>query len=328
MQKTQARELRTVSSELEQDYYGVPPIKAPHWNWLIITYFFTGGLAAGSYIIATLADLLSKDKGLVRAGRYLSLVTGVISPVLLMLDLGRPDRAHHMFRIVKLKSPMSLGSWALLMLGFFVGPMTALQVLEDVTQRDVFSAPRKVIGVLGIPASLFVSGYTGVLVGATNVPLWARNAVLWGPTFVASAFSTSLAAISLILRVSRHEQRETADALRHAEAITLATEMGLMLMSLVRLGKFREPLTGGRWGKFFWPGYVGGGMVAPLALQIGSSKSHHQRTVGRRMAGAALALAGGFIFRMVVVQAGKDSANNPRFYFDYTRRPDGARNSR
>ena len=250
--------MRTVSKELAQNYYGVPPVKAPHWNWLIIAYFFTGGLAAGSYIIATLADLLSKDKALVRAGRYLSLVTGVISPILLMLDLGRPDRAHHMFRVVKLKSPMSTGSWALLMLGMFVGPMTVLQVLEDITRRDVFGTPRRVIGVLGIPASLFVSGYTGVLVAATNVPLWARNYLLWGPAFVASAFSTSLAAISVILRVSRHERHETADALRHAEAVTLVTEVVLILASLVRLGKFREPLTRGRWGKFFWPGYVGG----------------------------------------------------------------------
>lgn len=328
MEQTRRRALRTASSDVRENYYGVSPVKAPHWGWLIITYFFAGGLAGGSFAIATLADLFSRDEGLVRAGRYLSLVTLIVSPVLLALDLGRPARAHHMFRIVKLRSPMSLGSWALLLLGLIAGPLALMQMIADVTQRDLFRPARRMLGVIGLPVSLFISGYTGVLVSATNVPLWARNYLLWGPAFVSSAFSTSLAALSLILRLTRHERRETADAIRQAETFLLVLEFGLILASLARLGKLREPLTSGRWGRIFWPGTVGAGLVAPLGLHLAAFGRHHQESVGRRMVGAILALIGGFLFRTVVVFAGKESAVNPTYYFDYTRRPDGARHSR
>ncbi len=328
MQESRHRAVKTASTEVQESYYDVPLIKAPHWGWLIISYFFTGGLAGGSFVIATLADLFSKDKALVRAGRYLSFLTLIVSPILLTLDLGRPDRAHHMFRILKLRSPMSLGSWALLLLGAITGPLTLLQFIGDVTRRDLFPTGRRVLSIIGLPFSLFVSGYTGVLVSATNVPLWGRNYPFWGPAFVSSAFSTSLAALSVLLRLSRHERHETADSLRRAETLTLMTEIGLTVASLARLGKLGKPLTSGRWGRLFWSGSVGGGMVVPLGLQLSAARAHHQRTVGRRMAGALLSLIGGFLFRTVIVYAGKDSANNPKDYFTYTRNRNGARRPR
>ena len=328
MEQTQRSTMKTASSGVRESYYDVPPVKAPHWGWLIITYFFTGGLAGASFVIAALADLFSKDKALVRAGRYFSLAMLAVSPILLILDLGRPDRAHHMFRIVKLRSPMSQGSWALLLLGAIAGPMALMQFIADVTRRNLFGSTQRVLGVIGLPVSLFVSGYTGVLVSATNVPLWARNYLLWGPAFVSSAFSTSLAALTVLLRISGSEQRETADALRRAETVSLMAEIGLIAASLVRLGKFREPLTSGRWGRLFWSGAVGAGMLLPLGLHLGASRTHHQSSVGRRLFGATLALVGGFLFRTVVVFAGKESANNPKYYFDFTRNPNGARQAK
>ncbi len=328
MEQTRRSTMKTASSGVRESYYDVPPIKAPHWGWLIISYFFTGGLAGASFAIAALADLFSKDKGLARAGRYLSLAMLVVSPILLVLDLGRPDRAHHMFRIIKLRSPMSQGSWALLLLGMIAGPLALMQFVADVTRRNVFVTSRRVLGVIGLPVSLFVSGYTGILVSATNVPIWARNYMLWGPAFVSSAFSTSLATLTVLLRISGSEQRETADALRRAETVSLIAEIGIIAASLVRLGKLREPLTSGRWGRLFWPGVMGAGMALPLGLHLGASRTHHQSSVGRRLFGALLALVGGFLFRAVVVFAGKDSANNPKYYFEYTRHPNGARQAK
>ena len=57
-------------------YYGVPPIHKPHWKWLIISYFFLGGLSAGSYVVATVAELFGDrdDRDTVRVGRYLALL--------------------------------------------------------------------------------------------------------------------------------------------------------------------------------------------------------------------------------------------------------------
>src|SRR6266581_5335326 len=95
------------------NYYHIPLIKKAHWSWEIILYFFLGGMAGGSYLAATLADLLgsARDVPLIRVGRYLSFVCILISPILLVKDLGRPERFLHMMRILKLRSAMSLGTW-------------------------------------------------------------------------------------------------------------------------------------------------------------------------------------------------------------------------
>ncbi len=113
-------------------YYGVPLIKKAHWGWQIILYFFLGGTGGGAYLVATLADLLGlKDTRLIRTGRHLAFVCVLISPILLIWDLGRPERFHHMLRVIKLRSPMSLGTWALSMFGLCAGITAAYQMAED-----------------------------------------------------------------------------------------------------------------------------------------------------------------------------------------------------
>src|SRR6266480_841766 len=61
----------------EPSYYDYPVLKAPLWRWEIIWYFFFGGLAAGNYIIATIASFFGsrEDWAVVRAGYYTSLLT-------------------------------------------------------------------------------------------------------------------------------------------------------------------------------------------------------------------------------------------------------------
>ena len=98
----------------------------PHWRWLIVAYFFLGGLAGGSYFLATLMDLFGKreDRPLVRLAYLIAFPAVCVCGLLLTADLGRPERFWHMlvqaqtFRpMVKAYSPMSIGSWALLLFG-------------------------------------------------------------------------------------------------------------------------------------------------------------------------------------------------------------------
>ncbi len=315
----------TASDEVAHTYYGLPVIKAPHWRWLVIGYFFLGAVAGGSFTIATLADLVSKDRALVRAGRYLSLVAVIPSPILLALDLGRPERAFHMFRILKLRSPMSLGSWALLFLGLFSGLLASLQLLVDLTKRS-HSSLERVLGLLGLPFSIFVAGYTGLLLAITNVPLWARNYLLMGPTFLASAFSTSLAALSLVL--SSKEGPETARALARTESICLAAELSLLLAGVVRLGRLGRPLTSPPLGLIFWPVTMLGGIVTPLVLQLAGPARGRPAPLLRRTITSLLVLSGGFTLRMLMIFAGRRSVADPEYYFEFTRgRDPGARSA-
>src|SRR3712207_5297391 len=91
----------------DKNYYGIPPIKHAHWTWQIPVYFWIGGLGAGTHLFSTVAQLLGhEDEALKRASRYTVLVTMILSPILLIWDLGRPERFYNMLRIVKLRSPM------------------------------------------------------------------------------------------------------------------------------------------------------------------------------------------------------------------------------
>ncbi|HEX6508588.1 MAG TPA: NrfD/PsrC family molybdoenzyme membrane anchor subunit, partial [Chloroflexota bacterium] len=303
-------------------------IKAPHWRWLVISYFFFGAIAGGSYTIGTLANLFSKDRELERAARYLAYLAFIPCPILLVLDLGRPERALNMFRVLKLRSPMSLGSWALIALGAFTSLSAVLQaaadVLGDFLGYEVTAGPRRIVGLLGLPFSIFISGYTGVLLAATNVPLWARNYLFLGPTFVASAFSGSLAALSIVLGVGSGDKEETARSLARAEVVCLGTELALLTAGLFRLGRLGKPLTVGRWGRVFWPGTYVGGVLLPLILQLSGPARGESGSRARRTGTALLVLAGGFILRMSLIFAGRESARRPEDYFEYTRRRKGA----
>ena len=101
---------------------------APDWGWYIALYFFFGGLAGGCYFLAALIDLVGhpEDRPLARLGYYIAFPCVVISALLLTLDLGQPLRFWHMLvesntyrPMFKPWSPMSVGSWALLIFGFF-----------------------------------------------------------------------------------------------------------------------------------------------------------------------------------------------------------------
>ena len=99
-----------------EGYYGLPMLKRPLWGWEIAFYFFFEGISSGTFILAALADVCGggRYRAMIRKSRYLAFATLLPCPPLLIADLGRPERFHHMLRIVKLSSPMSLGAWALL----------------------------------------------------------------------------------------------------------------------------------------------------------------------------------------------------------------------
>ncbi|HVA23032.1 MAG TPA: NrfD/PsrC family molybdoenzyme membrane anchor subunit [Chloroflexota bacterium] len=284
-------------------YYGLPVLKRPHWKWEIVLYFWIGGIAAGAYVIAAIADLFGgdEDRRTAKAGRLIALPLMVAAPALLIKDLGRPEKFFNMLRILKIKSPMSAGTWGLTALGAFTSLSALLEWLP-------FRTVRRCVALAGAPFGLFVSGYTGVLISATAIPIWFKNRLLWGPTFLASAFSTGIAAIQAALALSG----KPSDKLHHADTLALAAEAALLGASLVRLGDTGKPLTSGRWSSLFVPGALGLGVGLPLLLSLVRG--------GRGLAvlRSLCVLLGGLALRASVVYAGKDSADDPQAYFAMT----------
>ena len=304
----------------QKNYYNLPLLKKAHWTWEVILYFFIGGIAGGSYLTATLADLLgsTRDASLVRAGRYLSFVGIVLSPVLLIKDLGRPERFVHMLRIFKLRSAMSLGTWGLTIFGLFCGFTMAYQMTKDgllnwlpFFPRLFKALPIKLIEIIGSFFGLFVASYTGVLLASTAVPVWARARHILGPLFLTSGLSTALASLSFILSLGRHNQ-DSLEKLERAEIVAMSTELGLISSLPVILGPLARPLFKGKVGVFFTAGTIGSGLLLPLLTHLGWKLTRKRTPRALNIGTSLLVLIGGLILRYVWIVAGRASADNPQ----------------
>src|SRR5919107_5259449 len=113
-------QVREVPKEEVRNYYGRAVIKEPTWTWEIPSYFFAGGLAGASSGLALTARLTGNDE-LARRAHLAALGGAAISPVLLIWDLGRPERFYEMLRVFKPTSPMNLGTWILTVFGSTTG---------------------------------------------------------------------------------------------------------------------------------------------------------------------------------------------------------------
>ncbi len=307
----------------ETTYYEYPVLKAPTWTWEIIWYFYFGGLAAGCYVIASIASLWGgpEDRRVARAGYYLSLLALLPCPPLLIKDLGRSERFLNMMRMFKVKSPMSMGTWALLTFSMFSGVTALVQAAGDGIlggwwgARRLAALPQKLIAFPGMFVGVFLGGYTGVLLATTSVPLWSRSKLL-GAVFISSAMSTSSALISLVLRLTSAPVR-TLHKLERLEWTALLLEMSGLLAFLRQSGRAAHPLVGGGSGEHgatFWRFVFGGGLALPWLLQtltlIGRPRTKPRR--GRGILISLLVLTGGYLLRRTMIEAGHTSSRDAR----------------
>jgi formate-dependent nitrite reductase membrane component NrfD len=300
--------ITAVGSEM-RSYYGRPIIKEPTWTWEIPTYFFTGGLAGASAVLSSAARV-SGNETLARRALYVGAVADLVSPVLLVSDLGRPERFHHMLRVVKVTSPMNLGSWVLLVNGGATTTAAALQLLGK--WKPLRIAASIVAALAGPP----LATYTGVLLADTAVPVWheGRHELPW--IFGASAAASAGAAAAIFTPT-----RDAGPARRLAVAGVLA-EGALMQAMELRLGKIGEVYHEGAAGKFSWAAKglsVAG--AALLARRGGKSRA-------AAVAGGAMICAGELCLRWSVFKAGFQSARDPKYVVESQRqriRQDGTK---
>jgi formate-dependent nitrite reductase membrane component NrfD len=307
----------------EPSYYDYPVLKAPVWRWEIIWYFFFGGLAAGCYVIASIAALFGsrEDRAVARAGYYLSLLSVLPCPMLLIKDLGRPERFLHMLRIFKVKSPMSMGTWGLVSFSFFSGITAVIQAARDGIfghwwgPRLLAALPQRVLAIPCSALGMFLGGYTGVLITATSIPLWSRSKLL-GAIFISSAISTSSALISFVLRLTR-TPTQVLHKLERLEWVALLVEMTGLFAFLRGSGRAARPLVGTgptEHGRTFWGFVAGTGLILPwllqtLSLLVGRSG---KRRSGRGIVISLLVLMGGYFLRRTIIEAGHTSSTDAR----------------
>jgi protein NrfD len=281
----------------------------PDWGWLIVFYFFVGGLAGGSYFLAALIDLLGRreDRPLAHLGYYIAFPCVAISGALLTLDLTRPLRFWHMLiesntwrPMFKHWSPMSIGSWALLAFGFFTFLSFLGALAEDkrlrwpaLSRLRPPALPGTIIATVGGVAGFYVASYTGVLLSVTNRPIWADTQLL-GMLFVVSAASTSAALIMLLAYRSGLRMPALA-SLHRMDNWMILLELVVLIALVVSLGPVARAWMN-LWGAFLALVIVVGNIV-PLALSWLGRQDHRRFS----LPAAGLVLVGGFLLRMVIV---------------------------
>jgi protein NrfD len=285
----------------------------PHWGGLIVAYFFLGGVAAGSFAVAELAALLGDeaDRRATRVAYYIAFPLVCACGALLVVDLGRPERFWHMmiqsetFRpMFKWWSPMSAGSWGLSAFGAFSFARFVQVLVEDGRinlgrlSPGVLAMgrgwPNMAISAGGMASAFFLGSYTGVLLTATNQPIWANTTWL-GALFLASAASTGVAAMLLLVhRRPRDVDPHAVGRLEWVDGWAMGLE-GLMLVAFaLSLGGFAGEALG-RWPGVLIPAFVvPAGLLLPMILR--RSKASWAVT-----ASSLLILLAGLVLRAAVV---------------------------
>jgi formate-dependent nitrite reductase membrane component NrfD len=310
----------------EPSYYDIPMLKSPLWKWEIAVYFFLGGLSAGAHLLGRAAERAGHGgkagSDVSRIASYLSFLSILPCPPLLIHDLGDPKRFHHMLRVFKPSSPMNLGTWAITAYSGAATSEVIRQYLNDkkghLKSRELQTLHRAlndgklllVQDAVGLPMALLVASYTGELLSSSSNPLWSKNPWL-SPLFTASAISCGAEAIMLWLDAKgkagpadpeSHRVLRTVDTLAHAIELTCLAGFNK------HAGEKAKPLHEGKmrkWHVASHVGIIGSEVLKYLPLPRFLAKP-------QRMLSNLSGLAGGFAMRWAFVFGGIEAAKDPR----------------
>jgi hypothetical protein len=277
-----------------QSYYGRPILKEPVWKQEIPWYLFTGGLGGASAVLSAAARINGNER-LARRSIYIGAASDAVSPLLLIADLGRPERFLNMLRVFKVTSPMSVGSWILAVSSSASSLSAFLHAIRRF--RRISDAARAIAAGSGAPLAV----YTGTLFSDTAIPVWheARHELpfLFGSSAAASAGAAAAIAVP---------PAEAAPARRLAIGGALV-ENAVMVAMERRLGMIGEPYKrdeAGRYAKLAKACTLGGAGLLALA---------GRRSRLASVAGGALVLGGEAALRWSVFKAGFQSARDPKY---------------
>jgi formate-dependent nitrite reductase membrane component NrfD len=286
-----------------RSYYGRAVLKPPAWDWKIAAYLFAGGLSAGSAMLAAGADLTGRTR-LRRVSRVGALISILASMYFLAADLGRPERFHHMLRVAKPSSPMSMGTWILTAYGPGAGLAGVAELLPKWLRRTwigrLLSRLARPAGVSAAAVAPGVASYTAVLLSQTAVPAW-HEAHPYLPFVFTGSAAASGGGLGMLLA--------PVDEARPARRMAVAgagLEVAASRLMERRLGLAAEAYTTGKAHRLRkWSEYltVGGALGAVVA---GRSRP------AVAVSGLAL-LAGSALQRFGVFEAGVESTRDPKY---------------
>jgi formate-dependent nitrite reductase membrane component NrfD len=308
------REAAMVPEAEFTSYYGRQIIKSPTWkNPEVPIYFFLGGAAGTSSIIGALAEFTNRPK-LARNAEYAAGIGGLASVVLLIDDLGRPERFLHMLRVLKPTSPLSVGSYILSPFSALTSATAAVRLLE---LKPLLGLASKVLPFLPSIAGAFpalrkasalgaaafggpMATYTAVLIANTAVPSWHAPHDELPFVFAGSAMAAGGGITMALTPV------EEAGPSRKVALAGVAIELAAIQRVEHGHGIVSEPYHLGKAGRLLRAAKAATLSGAGITALAG-------RTRAGSVAGGALLAAGSLLTRMGVFEAGLASAKDPKY---------------
>jgi len=288
------------------------------WGWEIPVYLFLGGFVAGMMVLAGFLLLTGRFRKPLSSFFLLpGLGIALLSAGMLALFLDLEHKAYvwRLYTTFQVTSPMSWGSWTLILVYPALAAGLLLRLPEGLGRR----APRlaalsarfadhptlcRWVGVVNLGLGVVLGVYTGILLSSLGArPLW--NSALLGPLFLASGLSSAAAFTHLISR-----EKEERELFAHFDNLFLLMELSLVFLFFVGLlsssrahAEAARQFLGGPFTAVFWVFVVGAGIVAPLIIQPLAIRHRIQHTPVAPL----LVMAGGLALRFVVVFAGQMS---------------------
>ena len=289
-----------------RSYYGRPVVKAAVWRHDIAAYLFTGGLAAGSALLAAGGQATGRP-ALRRAGRVTALGALAASAYFLVNDLGRPSRFHHMLRVAKPTSPMSMGTWVFSAFSAAAGTAAMAEAAPLLPVRGPLGLARRALPPLGTAAGYGAAAlapalatYTAVLLADTATPSW-HAAYRELPFVFAGSALASGAGVGLIAA-------PTAQAGPARRLATLGAALELYGAHRIETtkGLLSEPYVQGRPGQLLRTG-----RILTAAGVAGAVLGRRSRVVSA-LSGLSL-LAASALTRFGIFDGGVASAKDPKY---------------
>lgn len=209
-------------------YQSRPVTKPPNWHGPVTLDMVLNNMSTGLFLVAAVGELLDPVAfgPLARLAYPLALLFLLGDLVCLVLDLGDPKRFHHMLRVWKPSSPMSLGSWVLTAYSIPVTLLAIAGVVPFAIGGVGFDLVRRGLLAVGAVLAVAVAVYKGVLFSTTAQRGW-EEARWMGGYLINSALC--LGAVQMLLLVTL-----TGHAATMMDALRLAARL-LMILNLVAI---------------------------------------------------------------------------------------------
>jgi hypothetical protein len=248
----------------ESGYANRTVTKVPGWHGIIAWDALLNGMATGLFLAAAVSELAAPGvfMRVAKVAYPVALVLLLVDLGLLVLDLGDPLRFHHMLRVFKLGSPMSVGTWCLTIFSLPLTAAAGLSVLAELGWD--FEWARITAVVVGLLPGFGSAAYKGVLLSTNAQPGW-KDARWLGGYLTNSALLMGCAEL-LVLSALMGQMQATA-ILRTGFIVLLVLNMIPLGLLFANLGPAHARLytRGQQWRV---GALIAAGTLIPLGLML------------------------------------------------------------